>query len=421
MVADATQPLPAAPAIPVALPAGGAAEQAMTDDDDIAFPAETTEVESAGTGLTSSVSAASFTDADHLRLNFRGAPIELVLNYLSDAAGFIIHLNTPVQGKLDVWSNQPVTREEAIDLLNSVLNRNGYAAIRNGRTLTIMSRDEAIHGDIPVKVSEDPDSIPKTDEIMTVIIPVRFVEAVQLVKDLSSMTSPHTIIVANEAGNSVVITDTQATIRHLAEIIRAIDSSAEDVTEVRVFHLKHHDPTEVASLLMGLFSDQGGAGGTQAPLHFGGFGFGGNYGGGRGGQFRQGGGTVPVGVTASTQTDRAKKRQQVVAVADPRTSSVVVTAARNMIKQIGEMVAELDKESPGKVQHVSVIHLDNADPQQVQQVLQDMFQGSTSQRGSSSQLSPLQTRIQQNQGNTLSGSGVGNSGRMGSSMRSGSR
>ena len=92
-----------------------------------------------------------------MRLNFRGAPIELVLNYLSDAAGFIIQLNTPVKGKVDVWSNQPVTKEEAVELLNSVLNKNGYAAVRNGRMLTIMSKDDAIHGDIPVKVGNEPE------------------------------------------------------------------------------------------------------------------------------------------------------------------------------------------------------------------------------------------------------------------------
>jgi hypothetical protein len=42
-----------------------------------------------------------------LRLNFRGVPLDMVLNYLSDAAGFIIVLDTEVKGRVDVWSNQP--------------------------------------------------------------------------------------------------------------------------------------------------------------------------------------------------------------------------------------------------------------------------------------------------------------------------
>jgi general secretion pathway protein D len=175
-----------------------------------------------------------------------------------------------VKGKVDVWSTHPVTKDEAVDLLNSMLNKNGYAAIRNGRMLTIVSKDEAIHGDIPVKTGNDPGAIPKNDEIVTQIIPIRFVEAEQLVKDLSPMVSSHATIVANEAGNSIAVTDTQANIRHLVEIIKAIDSSAEDETELRVFHLKHHDPTEIANLLTGLFSGQGNTSGSQTPIRFGG-------------------------------------------------------------------------------------------------------------------------------------------------------
>ena len=356
---------------------------------------------------------AASTNADALRLNFRAAPIDLVLNYLSDAAGFIIQVNTPVTGKLDVWSNQPVTRDEAVALLNAALNRNGYAAVRNGRTLTVMSKDDAMHGDIPVKVSDDPASIPKNDEIVTQIIPIRFVEAVQLAKDLAPMVSAHATVIANEAGNSIVVTDTQASIRHLAEIIKAIDSSAENMTEVRVFRLKHHDPTEVASMLTSLLADQSNTGGNQVPMMLGGF-F------GRGGPPR--GGNGAAGGAANNAQERIKKQQQVVAVADPRTSAVVVKAAKDLMEQIAGMIAELDQESPGKMQQVSVFHLENADPQQVQQVLQDMFQSSTSQRSSSSsQVSPLQSRIQQSQNSsTLGGSSSGLSAGLGGASRSGS-
>jgi general secretion pathway protein D len=373
----------------------------------------------------STVSTTENTDVGKgLYLNFHNAPIDLVLSYLSDAAGFIIELDTPVRGKVDVWSTHPVTKDEAVDILNSMLNKNGYAAIRNGRTLTIVSKDDAIHGDIPVKTGNNPDAIPKNDEIVTQIIPIRFVEAEQLVKDLSPMVSSHATIVANEAGNSIAVTDTQANIRHLVEIIKAIDSSAEDETELRVFHLKHHDPTEIANLLTGLFSGQSNTGGSQTPIRFGGpgggfggFGGGGFGGGGFGGfAARAAAANAAASTPANGQAARIKKRQEVVAVADPRTSSVAVTASKDMMEQIASMVEQLDQDSP-RVPHVSVFHLENADPQQVEQVLQDMYQSQNSSRSSQTQQSPLQMRIQQNSGSTTSSSGVGSSG-LGSSRSS---
>src|SRR5688500_11559691 len=106
-------------------------------------------------------------DEKGLRLNFRGAPLEQVLNYMSDAAGFIINVlpGTDVKGRVDVWSNQPLTKEEAVQLLNTILHQNGLAAIRTGRTLSIINRDNAkTNKDVPVRVESNPQKIPRSDE-----------------------------------------------------------------------------------------------------------------------------------------------------------------------------------------------------------------------------------------------------------------
>src|SRR5581483_2342053 len=62
-----------------------------------------------------------------LNLNFRNASIDLVLERLSEAAGFVIVMETPVRGSMTVIGKN-LTREEAVNLLNSELNKNGYAA-----------------------------------------------------------------------------------------------------------------------------------------------------------------------------------------------------------------------------------------------------------------------------------------------------
>jgi len=131
-----------------------------------------------------------------LMLNFRGASLDQVLSYFSEAAGFVINVKpgTSVRGKVDVWSTDPLTKDEAVNLLDTVLNQNNLAAIRHGRTLTIVNKDEAKTQNIPVIQGGDPETIPITDKVVTQIIPVRFVEVAQLLKDLqplvSSVTAP---------------------------------------------------------------------------------------------------------------------------------------------------------------------------------------------------------------------------------------
>ena len=343
---------------------------------------------------------------DELRLNFRNAPLEMVLNYLSDAAGFIIVLDTPVNGSVSVISNRPMTRDEAVDLLNFELNKNGYAAIRNGRTLTIVDKSAAKTRDIPVKTGNNPEEIPKNAEIVTQIIPIRFVEARQLVSDLTSFVSPQATVVANEGGNSIVITDTQSNIRHLAEIIKAVDDSAEAETEIRVFRLKHASPTDVATELASIFPSSSSGSGTQTPISFRG-------GGGGGGGFlsRIMGAAAGGAAPGNNSNDRIKKATQVNVVPDSRIQAVIVTAPKDLMLQIANMMNDLDVPST-RDQKVYVFHMNNGDPQQAALVLQNMFQTSgTSRSGgsSSSQNSALMQRAQNNTTSTTSTKSSGTS------------
>jgi general secretion pathway protein D len=347
-----------------------------------------------------------------LRLNFRGVSLDQVLDYLSEAAGFIINLQATPRGRVDVWSNTPVTKEEALNILDSVLRKNGLAAIRNERTLTIISRDEAKIHDIPVRLGSDPNDIPRNDEIVTQIIPVRFVEVVQLARDLQPLVSVQTTMTANEAGNSIVITDTQANIRRVAEIIKAIDMGAEDVTEVRVFHLQNSDPIEVSELLTSLFPDESRTGGSSSPVQYGGF--------SRFLSSRFGG--PPPGSSSSSggQNQRIRKRARVLAVPDARTSSVVVSAAKDLIPQIEAVVQELDASNARK-QTVHMYQLQNADPEEVQEVLQDMFERNVSSSSRSSQnrndSSLRNRRTSQSTGSTANRTSRSTSGRSTSSTR----
>jgi general secretion pathway protein D len=301
-----------------------------------------------------------------VRLNFRDAPLDTVLDYLAEAVGFTIVREVNPRGTLTAWSGQPVSISEALDLLDAALLRNGYAAIRQDRTLTVVSRDEAKTRQIPVRLGSDPQSIPATGEVVTQIIPVGFSEVGPLVKNLQNVVSTRTVMTADDSANAIVVTDTQANVRRLAEIIKAIDAGAEDFTVVKVRRLKNADPAETVDLLSSLFPDQGRTDQGQMPTQFGGgppapggFGFGPPGAGTTGGQ--------------STTNSRLKKGAKVVAVADPRTASIVLSAPRDLIGQVEQVVDELDKD-PARKQRVAMFQLKNASSQSAMQVLQDLFQ-----------------------------------------------
>ena len=224
-----------------------------------------------------------------LRMNFRGVPLEMVLDYLSDAAGFIIILETEVKGKVDAWSNQPLGKQDAVDLLNTVLAKNGYAVIRNGRTLRIISREDAKTKDIPVKSGNDPEEIVKSEEMVTQVIPVRHANATQLIQNLQPLLPAYArdSFSANESDNSLLLTATKTDVRRIVEIVKALDDSISATSGLKVFALKYADAKALATAVKELFAPQstqqgqGGRGGFNQI--FGGGGGPGGFGGGNGG------------------------------------------------------------------------------------------------------------------------------------------
>jgi type II secretory pathway component GspD/PulD (secretin) len=106
-------------------------------------------------------------------------------------------------------------------------------------------------------------------------------------------------------------------------------------------------------------------------------------------------------------------------VADRRTQSVVVTAGKSLMPQIEAMIQQLDA-NPAHKQSVHFYSLANARPEDVQQILQDLFPSGNNSGNSGSALNqnndPLATRdqaMQQQEQQQVNGMGFGNGGRTG--------
>lgn len=352
--------------------------------------------------------AATYPQDGTLRFNFRGAPLETVLNYMSDAAGFVIILETPVRGTVDMWSAQPVSKAEAIQLLNLALNKNGYTATLQGRNLIIASKDEAKKKNLPIRTGNDPREIPTNAEMVMQVIPLRYITASKVATDIATLIPSSATVTANEDSNSLVVTDTNLNVRHIVEIVSALDLSIQSDAAMRIFRLHNADPKEMADLITQLYpttSPTGAGGPTMAGFPFPG-------GSPRISAFlssRGSSGSSNRGRDSSRSSSGSRTSAPVTAVADPRTQSVIVTGSKDTLQQIGEIIAQLD-ESSARKQKVFVYTLENADVSQVETVLKNLFETNTS-RTTSSQNDPLSNRAnnntQQTSGNFLNNTSGG--------------
>jgi type II secretory pathway component GspD/PulD (secretin) len=357
--------------------------------------------------------AAANRGAGTLRFNFRNAPLETVLNYMSEAAGYIIVLETPVRGTVDAFSSQPVTREEALQLLNGALNKNGYSSIVQGRTITISSKDEARKKNLPIRTGNDPQEIPNTSEMYIQIIPLRHLDAATAARDLGTMLPGTSTITPNADSNSLLVTDTNINLKQVVALVNALDTSSDTVSTMKIFQLKNADPYEMAQLLTNIYGtgasgQAGGRGGIPGQFGtpggrggFPGIGPAGIFGGagaaaaiaaasGRGGP---GGNNSGRGSTRGGNT--SVRTVPVIAVADPRTYSVIVTAAKEQMPDITDMVAQLDSSS-GRKQQAFIYTMENANVKQVETILKNLFQSSTGRNTTNNQPDALTQRATTN-------------------------
>jgi type II secretory pathway component GspD/PulD (secretin) len=192
-----------------------------------------------------------------IKLNFQDAPLQTVLEYLSETAGLTVVSDEPIiDGRMTVISRQPISMDEAVSLINSVLKEKSLTTVLTGKILKVVTLENAKKENIPVLTGRDPSSIVLGDDVVTYVIPVSHVTAGALKDNLQTLVPEYAGLEANEDGNALIVTDTTANIKRLMEIIVALDTHMSTVAEIRVFRLVNADATSAANLINTIFQQQ---------------------------------------------------------------------------------------------------------------------------------------------------------------------
>ncbi len=200
--------------------------------------------------------------------------------------------------------------------------------------------------------------------------------------------------VSDDQNNAVLVSAPLEVMNTVSNLINQLDQPSEDVTVLRVFHLKHADPTEMADELTTLFPDDTSSASTSDRT--------------RGTQFFRGPfGRGAGGPTPAEPSDRMKRKSKVIAVAERRTGAVLVTASRDLMTQIASMVAELDQPDVHN-EVVASIPISYADPSEVLTLMQDLFTGATARPSSATaSTTAIQQRTMMNAQQQTSSSSTG--------------
>jgi general secretion pathway protein D len=259
-------------------------------------------------------------NSNQATLNFVGADIESVVKAIGHYTKTTFIIDPRVKGTINLVSEKPVTKTQALQMLTSTLRLQGFAVVRGeGFTKVVPEADAKLQAG----PTETTASV-RGDQIATQIFRLNYESAANMVPVLRPLISPNNTINANPGNNTIVITDYADNLKRLGRIISSLDSPA--VGDLDIVPIRNAIASDVANLANRLL-DQGGG--------------------------------VPGGADAG----------RVTLLADSRTNAVIVrapSAARaNLAKSL---IAKLDQPTamPG---NVHVVYLRNADATRLAQTL----------------------------------------------------
>jgi general secretion pathway protein D len=159
--------------------------------------------------------------------NFVNADIESVIKAIGDYANVTFIIDPRVKGTLNLVSEKPLSKPQAMQLLTSVLRMQGYAVVSaNGYSKVVPEADAKLQGSVGNSNGA------RGDQVATQIFHLNRESATNLVPVLRPLISPNNIINANPGNNTLVITDYADNLMRMSKIIAALDGPGNNNMEV---------------------------------------------------------------------------------------------------------------------------------------------------------------------------------------------
>jgi general secretion pathway protein D len=198
-------------------------------------------------------------------LNFDNADVEVVLQAAAEIVGFNYVLSPAARGrKVTVQTSGKISSDEVWGVLLTILDVNGLAAVRSGNLYRIIPREGVPQTPVKTIVGrETPPTLPP-DEVVTQVVPLRFVNAPDAVALLRTFVPAQGAITAHRETNLLILTDTVANIRRLLDMLQLVDVEVA-LSELQIIPLRHADAQELAALLAQLFVTRQAPGQPGAP------------------------------------------------------------------------------------------------------------------------------------------------------------
>jgi general secretion pathway protein D len=179
-----------------------------------------------------------------ITLNLKDADISTLIATVSEVTGKNFIVDARVKGKVTVVSASPMSSDGLYETFLAVLAVNGFAAIPSGDTIKIIPEATAKQEGSGAFGSSSQLPI---DEVVTHVYQLQNINAAQLVPILRVLVPQWGHLAAYQPNNSLIITDRAANVERIGRLIRQMDQAGD--REIEFIGLRHAAASEVVRIL----------------------------------------------------------------------------------------------------------------------------------------------------------------------------
>ncbi len=164
-------------------------------------------------------------------------------------------LDRNVNGKIQIFTPRRVTKEEAYQAFLSALNLLGLTTVETGKVIKIMPVRTAVKGNLKTILGSS--WTPMTDEVITQIVPLKYIDAKEIQATLSRIVSTNSMI-AYPPTNTLIISETGYKVRRILDIVELLDVQGQQA-QVAIVPIRYAEAKSIADKVSEIFKNTSGS------------------------------------------------------------------------------------------------------------------------------------------------------------------
>ncbi len=290
-----------------------------------------------------------------VELNFVRAEISAVLEFYSKATGKIFVPHPNLDGTITLIAPFRLSIDEAMQVLAAALEVRGFTLMPEGdRIVKIVPIVEARQKAVETYFGDVRKPAVPPSQLVTQVFELRYLNARQMQAELQPLLSAQNALLASTTiGNLLIVTDTQANIERIGQLLELMDIDLSAKLEIAVIPLQYADAQQLAQTLGQWLAPfgvvVGAAPRAAAPA------------------------PGPPGAPAPAAAATGVTTASIQIVPFPHNNSLLLWAPKERMVWIKELIAKLDTPATEALQ-VEIFRLQFADALDLERILSELFE-----------------------------------------------